>query len=129
MAGGDAERVVAKVLTLSHARIQAINPLAIRVLNLLACFAPDNLPCSVLDALPETDPLQVGEALALLACYNLITLTPSPADLQPGQPRTWSAEDLVSRRTWSACTGSSRPSPCTSSPPTSTTTAAKPLRS
>ncbi|MEU6797731.1 NB-ARC domain-containing protein, partial [Nonomuraea wenchangensis] len=90
-AGGDAERVVAKVLTLSHARIQAINPLAIDVLNLLACFAPDNLPCSVLDGLPETDPLQVGEALALLESYSLITLTPSPVELVPGQP-----EDLVS---------------------------------
>ncbi|MEU8364956.1 tetratricopeptide repeat protein, partial [Nonomuraea sp. NPDC048882] len=89
--GGDAERVVAKVLTLSHTRIQAINPLAIRVLNLLACFAPDNLPCSVLDRLPETDPLQVGEALALLQSYSLITLTPSPADLKPGEP-----DDLVS---------------------------------
>ncbi|GAA4923312.1 FxSxx-COOH system tetratricopeptide repeat protein [Nonomuraea thailandensis] len=90
-AGGDAERVVAKVLTLSHTRIQAINPLAIHVLNLLACYAPDNLPCSVLDPLPETDPLQVGEALALLASYSLITLTPSPADLNPGEP-----EDLIS---------------------------------
>ncbi|GAA4966083.1 hypothetical protein GCM10023334_087010 [Nonomuraea thailandensis] len=90
-AGGDAERVVAKVLTLSHTRIQAINPLAIRVLNLLACYAPDNLPCSVLDTLPETDPIQAGEALALLASYSLITLTPSPADLQHGEP-----EDLVS---------------------------------
>ncbi|MFF4192831.1 FxSxx-COOH system tetratricopeptide repeat protein [Nonomuraea sp. NPDC001831] len=90
-AGGDAERVVAKVLTLSHTRIQAINPLAIDVLNLLACFAPDNLPCSVLDGLPTTDPLQVGEALALLESYSLITLTPSPVELVPGQP-----EDLVS---------------------------------
>ncbi|MFC6365014.1 tetratricopeptide repeat protein, partial [Nonomuraea thailandensis] len=90
-AGGDAERVVAKVLTLSHARIHEINPLAIRVLNLLACYAPDNLPCSVLDALPEADPLQVGEALALLQSYSLIILTPSPTGLQPGEP-----EDLVS---------------------------------
>ncbi|MFD0480858.1 hypothetical protein ACFQ0B_81575 [Nonomuraea thailandensis] len=90
-AGGDTERVVAKVLTLSHARIHEINPLAIRMLNLLACYAPDNLPCSILDTLPDTDPLQVGEALALLASYSLITLTPSPTDLTPGEP-----EDLVS---------------------------------
>ncbi|MBE1592360.1 tetratricopeptide repeat protein [Nonomuraea angiospora] len=90
-AGGDAERVVAKVLTISHARIQAINPLAIDLLNLLACFAPDNLPCSVLDGLPETDLLQVDEALALLESYSLITLTPSLVELVPGQP-----EDLVS---------------------------------
>jgi hypothetical protein len=82
---------VAKVLTLSHARIQAINPLAIQVLNLLACFAPDNLPCSVLDGLPETNPLQVGEALALLESYSLIILTPSPIEFTNGQP-----EDLVS---------------------------------
>ncbi|YCK38331.1 tetratricopeptide repeat protein [Actinomadura sp. ATCC 39365] len=90
-AGVDAERVVAKVLTLSHARIAAVDPFAIDVLTLLACFAPDNLPCSVLDGLPEADPLQVGEALALLESYSLITLTSSPVELVPGRP-----EDLVS---------------------------------
>ncbi|YCK36716.1 tetratricopeptide repeat protein [Actinomadura sp. ATCC 39365] len=79
-AGVDAERVVAKVLTLSHARIAAVNPFAIDVLNLLACFAPDNLPCSVLDGLPKADPLQVGEALALLESYSLITVVPGRAE-------------------------------------------------
>ncbi|MFF4198333.1 tetratricopeptide repeat protein [Nonomuraea sp. NPDC001831] len=90
-AGGDAERVVAKVLTLSHLRIQAVNPLAIDVLNLLACFAPDNLPGSVLDGLPETDRIEVGDALALLESYSLITIARGPVELVPGQP-----EDLVS---------------------------------
>ncbi|MEU7864222.1 NB-ARC domain-containing protein [Nonomuraea sp. NPDC049141] len=55
----DAERVVAKVWSLSHARIQAINPLASHVLNVLACFAPDNLPCAVLTGLHDADELQV----------------------------------------------------------------------
>ncbi|MGW6502051.1 tetratricopeptide repeat protein [Nonomuraea angiospora] len=90
-AGGDAEQVVAQVLTLSHTRIHAINPLAGNLLNLLACFAPDHLPSSVLDGLPDTDPLRIDEALALLASYSLITLTPTPAD-----PLTGSTEDLIS---------------------------------
>ncbi|MEV4222289.1 FxSxx-COOH system tetratricopeptide repeat protein, partial [Nonomuraea sp. NPDC049725] len=71
----DAERVIAKVWTLSQARLQQVNPLAVHVLNLLALFAPDNLPCRVLAALPGTDELQTDEALALLASYSLITLT------------------------------------------------------
>ncbi|MCA2229307.1 tetratricopeptide repeat protein [Nonomuraea aurantiaca] len=90
-AGGDAERVVAKVLTLSHARIHTINPLAGHVLNLLACFAPDHLPCAVLDRLPDADQQQIDEALALLASYSLITLT-----TDPGGHRTYEPQDLIS---------------------------------
>ncbi|MFI7419433.1 FxSxx-COOH system tetratricopeptide repeat protein [Nonomuraea sp. NPDC049684] len=73
----DAERVIAKVWTLSQARLQQVDPLAVQVLNLLAFFAPDNLPCRVLAALPGADELQTDEALALLASYSLITLTTS----------------------------------------------------
>ena len=76
---GDAERVVATVWRLSRARIQAINPFAGDLLNVLACFAPDNLPCTVLTGFHDADELQVDEALALLASYSLITLTTSPA--------------------------------------------------
>ncbi|MEV0385462.1 tetratricopeptide repeat protein [Nonomuraea sp. NPDC050643] len=90
-AGGDAERVMAKVLTLSHSHIDAVNPLAGHVLNLLACYAPDKLLCTVLDGLPEADELQIDEALALLASYSLITLTSSPVD-----PATGQTEDMIS---------------------------------
>ncbi|MBT2235775.1 NB-ARC domain-containing protein [Nonomuraea sp. NEAU-A123] len=70
--GGDAARVVAKVWALSHQRIGAVNPLAVHLLKLLACYAPDNLPITVLD---ETNELAVDEALALLVSYSMITIT------------------------------------------------------
>ncbi|MEU8148954.1 tetratricopeptide repeat protein [Nonomuraea sp. NPDC048901] len=89
--GGDSERVVAKVLALSHDRIQSVNPLAIQVLNLLACMGPDNMPCSILNAIPGADEPAVDEALALLASYSLITSTTKPGDGILG-----SEEDLVS---------------------------------
>ncbi|MEV0584573.1 tetratricopeptide repeat protein [Nonomuraea sp. NPDC050310] len=72
---GDAERVIAKVWALSQARIQKVSPLAADLLNLLAFFAPDNLPCQVLAGSSDIDELQVDEALALLASYSLITVT------------------------------------------------------
>ncbi|MBB5076329.1 FxSxx-COOH system tetratricopeptide repeat protein [Nonomuraea endophytica] len=73
-AGGDAERVVAKAWELSRARVTQLDPLAGRLLNLLACYAPDHLPCLVL-AGADDDEQAVNEALALLASYSLITVT------------------------------------------------------
>ncbi|MEV4888076.1 tetratricopeptide repeat protein, partial [Nonomuraea sp. NPDC055795] len=73
-AGGDAERVVAKAWELSRARVTELDPLAGRLLNLLACYAPDHLPCVVLAGAGD-DEQAVNEALALLASYSLITLT------------------------------------------------------
>ncbi|MEV3985315.1 tetratricopeptide repeat protein [Nonomuraea sp. NPDC049758] len=91
-AGGDVERVVARVWMLSQARIHAVSPLAGNLLNVLACFAPDNLPCTVLTGFHDADELQVDEALALLASYSLITLTTSLGQgLTPAH-----SEDLVS---------------------------------
>ncbi|MFE0077232.1 tetratricopeptide repeat protein [Nonomuraea sp. NPDC059023] len=77
--GGDAERVVAKAWEVSRARVAEQNPLAERLLQLLACYAPDHLPASVL-AGADDDEQAVNEALALLASYSLITLTTHPAD-------------------------------------------------
>ncbi|WP_379522572.1 tetratricopeptide repeat protein [Nonomuraea insulae] len=84
--GGDAARAVADVWALSCERIRLVNPLALHVLNLLTCYAPDNLPVTVLDGLAEADDLVIGEALALLASYSLITLTTTsevPAGQEP----------------------------------------------
>ncbi|MFI9846772.1 tetratricopeptide repeat protein [Nonomuraea sp. NPDC051941] len=83
---GEAEQVVATVWTVSCRRISEINPLAARLLNLLACYAPDHLPCTVLDGLDDADDVAIGEALALLASYSLITLTISPGDGPVGEP-------------------------------------------
>ncbi|MGW3345632.1 tetratricopeptide repeat protein [Nonomuraea rubra] len=74
-AGGDAARVVSQVWRLSHRRMSEVSPLAADLLNVLACYAPDNLPCSVLDGAGGADDVAVGEALALLASYSLVTLT------------------------------------------------------
>ncbi|MFE0147883.1 tetratricopeptide repeat protein [Nonomuraea sp. NPDC059007] len=76
-AGGDAERVVARAWELSRARVTELDPLAGWLLNLLACYAPDHLPCAVLAG--ADDEQAVNEALALLASYSLITVTRLPA--------------------------------------------------
>lgn len=87
---GDAARVAARTWSLSHERIRTVDPLAARLLHLLACYAPDSLPCSVLDGLDDmsetVDSVRIGEALALLASYSLITLTTDAGE----------AEDLIS---------------------------------
>ncbi|MFE0154510.1 tetratricopeptide repeat protein [Nonomuraea sp. NPDC059007] len=82
--GGETGRVVAQAWTISTARISEINPLAMDLLNLLAFFAPDNLPCTVLaglaaphgsDTTTVVDEAQVDEALGLLASYSMITIS------------------------------------------------------
>ncbi|MEU8178094.1 FxSxx-COOH system tetratricopeptide repeat protein [Microbispora hainanensis] len=72
-AGRDADRVVARVWTLTRSRIGELNSLAPRLLALLACYAPDQLPVEVLNGLPEVDELDVEEALGLLASYSMIS--------------------------------------------------------
>ncbi|WP_198169417.1 tetratricopeptide repeat protein [Herbidospora daliensis] len=74
--GGDGERVIAQVWTITRIRIAAQDPLAPRLLALLACYAPDQLPITVLHHLPDADELQIGQALGLLASYSMITITP-----------------------------------------------------
>lgn len=74
--GQDPGRVIARVWTLTHDRIAKLNPLAPRLLQLLACYAPDHLPIDVLHGLPEADELDIVDALGLLASYSMITLGP-----------------------------------------------------
>ncbi|MEV3986893.1 tetratricopeptide repeat protein [Nonomuraea sp. NPDC049758] len=88
---GDSVRVVATVWAVSCERIAAVDPLAVHLLQLLACYAPDNLPATVLDELDAEDDLAVGEALALLASYSLVTVTTSNDDPDAEDP-----QDLVS---------------------------------
>jgi NB-ARC domain. len=72
--GHDPGRVVARVWEVTRSRIAELNPLAPRLLELLACNAPDRLPIDVLNGLPGADELDVAEALRLLASYSMITL-------------------------------------------------------
>ncbi|WP_329259303.1 tetratricopeptide repeat protein [Actinoallomurus sp. NBC_01490] len=70
------EQVVAGTWALTIDRIQRIRPLAVRMLRLLACYAPDRLPSHVLYGLPDTGQVQVGEALTALVSYSMIDISP-----------------------------------------------------
>ncbi|BEL05659.1 FxSxx-COOH system tetratricopeptide repeat protein [Actinoplanes sichuanensis] len=65
-------RAVASVWALTMTAIRASNPLAGRVLDVLAWLAPDDLPDDVLSPLAD-DRFDVEEALALLASYSMIS--------------------------------------------------------
>jgi hypothetical protein len=71
---GSGERAVAQVWTVSHEAIAAIDELAISLLDLLACFAPDDIPVEVLLRLPGASGLEVAESLGRLASYSLINV-------------------------------------------------------
>jgi tetratricopeptide (TPR) repeat protein len=71
---GSGERVVARVWTVSHEAIAATDELAISLLDLLACFAPDDIPVEVLLRHPGASDLEVAESLGHLASYSLINV-------------------------------------------------------
>ncbi|NAS27379.1 tetratricopeptide repeat protein [Herbidospora sp. NEAU-GS84] len=75
-AGHPEQAVIARVWTLTRQRIASLDSLAPRLLSLLACYAPDQLPIAVLSHLPGTDKMQIGQALDLLASYSMITISP-----------------------------------------------------
>jgi NB-ARC domain len=63
--GDDARRAVARVWQETLIAIRDTNPRALDLLRLLACYAPDNIPRTVLTAAGE-DPADTNRALALL---------------------------------------------------------------
>ncbi|MFE3699382.1 NB-ARC domain-containing protein, partial [Nocardia tengchongensis] len=71
----ESERTVARVWQVSLDRIAATEPFAVQALAVLAWYAPDTIPASLLDGL--ADPPTVNAALGILAAYNMIT--PDPA--------------------------------------------------
>ena len=91
--GGDAQRTIARIWRVTFDQL-ATTPLAPDLLRLLAFYAPDNIPRSLLDGL--ADPPQLTKAIGRLAAYNMITIrdgglavhrlvqavtrTPDPAD-------------------------------------------------
>ncbi|GIN04854.1 tetratricopeptide repeat protein [Planomonospora venezuelensis] len=70
---GPAEQVVARTWAVTGRRIARADPLAVRLLRLLACYAPDQLPCTVLNGVEDADEFAVAEALGVLASYSMIT--------------------------------------------------------
>ncbi|WP_283134833.1 tetratricopeptide repeat protein [Rhizohabitans arisaemae] len=89
--GQDSQQIVARVWAVTMARVAELNPLAPHVLSLMACYAPDDLPTDVLYGLPETDELEIAQALGTLASHSMITLTEEKI----------SAHRLVQAVTWS----------------------------
>ncbi|SCL31068.1 Tetratricopeptide repeat-containing protein [Micromonospora rhizosphaerae] len=73
-AGDSAGRAVARVWSVTIDAIGRESPAAVALLQIMACFAPDDLPRDVLTATTE-DPAGVDEALGVLASYNMIALT------------------------------------------------------
>jgi tetratricopeptide (TPR) repeat protein len=71
---GAAERAVARVWDLTMTTITDRLPLAARLLEVLAWVAPDDLPRDLLTPIAD-DRADLDDALALLASYNMITLT------------------------------------------------------
>ncbi|WP_059013131.1 tetratricopeptide repeat protein [Streptomyces specialis] len=69
------QRTVARVWQLSLSAVAARQPLALDILRTFAWLGPDALPRDLAYALAD-DPIAVDEALAALAAYSLITLTP-----------------------------------------------------
>ncbi|GIH94312.1 ATP-binding protein [Planobispora siamensis] len=70
------DEVVARTWAVTEARVERANPLATRLLRLMACYAPDHLPCDVLYGLPDADEAAVAEALGMLASYSMISRSP-----------------------------------------------------
>ena len=100
--GGTAQRTIARLWDITLHAISERDPVAVRLLHVLASYAPDNIPRSIIGG---QDPgTGTDEALGLLASYSMITLTAetvsmhrllqavllaSPADSipRPGEPR------------------------------------------
>ncbi|WP_440068316.1 tetratricopeptide repeat protein [Streptosporangium sp. OZ121] len=72
----DADRAVARAWALTRARIEHTDPLAIRVLRVLACYAPADLPRTVLNGLEGAGEAALTGALEVLFSYGVADLSP-----------------------------------------------------
>lgn len=79
------ERTIAKIWNVTLDRITALRPQAANLLRLLAWYAPDQIPATLLDGL--ADPPALNKAIGLRTAYSMIT--PDPAD--PHRPPTTSS--------------------------------------
>ncbi|MDT0479766.1 tetratricopeptide repeat protein [Streptomyces doebereineriae] len=69
------ERTIAKIWNVTLDRITVLQPQAADLLRLLAWYAPDQIPATLLDG--HFDPPALNAALGLLTAYSMIT--PDPA--------------------------------------------------
>ncbi|WP_218011241.1 tetratricopeptide repeat protein [Herbidospora mongoliensis] len=72
--GGDAERTIARIWRITLDQLTT-TPLAGELLRILAWYAPERIPRTLLDGIVNEPPL-LQQALGRLAAYNMITLDP-----------------------------------------------------
>ncbi|WP_328890205.1 tetratricopeptide repeat protein [Streptomyces sp. NBC_00316] len=70
-----AERTIARIWRLTLDRLTALQPLAADLLCVLAWYAPENIPATVLDGL--AGPPALNHAIGLLNAYSMITADPA----------------------------------------------------
>ena len=70
---GQAQETIARLWDMTIDAIRDIDAGAVRLLQILACYAPDNIPRAILGG-PDDDG-QIDEQLGLLASYSMITLS------------------------------------------------------
>ena len=68
-----AEQTIARLWDITIEAIRGRDPDAIRLLQVMACYAPDNIPRVILGGTFAAD--EVDDQLGLLASYSMITLT------------------------------------------------------
>ena len=73
--GPQSQRTIARLWDVTIEAIRTRNLSAIKLLHILACYAPDAVPRIILGGNANTNKLAVDEALAVLASYSMITLT------------------------------------------------------
>ena len=71
--GGDAQRTIARLWDLTITAIRDHNQSAARLLEIIACYAPDAIPRVMLGGTELRE--DTDEVLGLLASYSMITLT------------------------------------------------------
>ncbi|WP_182876986.1 tetratricopeptide repeat protein [Microbispora sp. H10670] len=119
--GGEAERTIARLWRVHLDTIGERDPYAVRLLRVLACYAPDDIPR---DILGDDDRPMVLDALRLLHSYSLVTLTEDTVsvhrlvqavvageDQTRPAPKGGSARDLALAWLAGAWTASARLSP------------------
>jgi tetratricopeptide (TPR) repeat protein len=80
--GDDARRTVTRVCQVTLTAIRDTHLGAVDLLGLLACYAPDNIPGTILTGEVE-NPADTDRALALLRSYNMITLDETSVSVHP----------------------------------------------
>lgn len=72
---GSAQRTIARLWDITIEVIRAREQAAVKLLYILACYAPDGVPRPMLGGTDGISKLSVDEALGLLASYSMIALT------------------------------------------------------